>query len=46
MTDFVWHWKTESNNRVYTKNVSVAEKAMKDGFLVLGIRKKPHIFRG
>lgn len=44
MYEFVWHW-TKGNKKIFTRRVDVAEKAMKEGFLVMGIRKKPHIFK-
>ena len=46
MVEFVWHWTTRSNNRVYTRQADVAERAMKEGFLVIGIRPRPRVFRG
>jgi len=44
MSDFVWHW-TKGNSKIYTRNAEVAEKAMKEGTLVLGIKIKPHIVK-
>jgi hypothetical protein len=44
MTEFIWHWK-KGNKKIYTRKEDIAEQAMKDGFLVMGIRKKPVIFR-
>jgi len=44
MADFIWQW-TKGNKKIYTRSNDVAEKAMQDGFLVMGIKEKPHIFR-
>jgi len=44
MTEFIWQW-TKGNKKIYTRQTDVAEKAMKDGFLVMGIKQKPHIFK-
>lgn len=42
MSEFVWHW-TNGNKKVYTKNIEIAERAMREGMLVMGIRVKPNI---
>ena len=44
MADFVWTW-TRGNTKVFTKNTDVAEKAMKEGMLVMGMREKPNIIK-
>ena len=44
MTDFIWHW-TKGNSRFFTRNTKVAEKAMKEGKLVMGMRVKPNIIK-
>ena len=44
MTEFIWHW-TKGDSKVFTKNTDVAEKAMKDGLLVIGKRIKPIIIK-
>lgn len=44
MYEFVWHW-TKGNKKIYTRRTDVAEKAMREGFLVMGVREKPHIFK-
>ena len=44
MSEFVWYW-TKGNSKVYTRNTEVAEKAMKDGVLVMGMKIKPSIQR-
>jgi len=44
MTDFMWYW-TKGNSRFFTRNVKAAEKAMKDGILVMGRKVKPNIIK-
>jgi len=44
MAEFIWHW-TKGNRKIYTRRIDIAEKAMKEGFLVMGIRKKPIVYR-
>ena len=44
MSEFIWHW-TKGNKKIYTRRTDVAEKAMKDGALVMGLRTKPNILR-
>ena len=44
MTEFIWHW-TKGNQKIYTRKTDIAEKAMKEGFLVMGLKEKTHIFR-
>ena len=44
MTEFIWYW-TKGNSKVYTKNTEVAEKAMKDGQLVMGMKVKSNILK-
>ena len=44
MSEYVWYW-TNGNSKVYTKNTEVAEKAMKEGMLVMGIKEKPSIIK-
>jgi hypothetical protein len=44
MYEFIWHW-TKGNKKIYTRRIDIAEKAMKEGFLVMGIKKKSHIFK-
>ena len=44
MSDFIWTWK-KGNTKVFTKNTDVAEKAMKEGRLVMGMREKPYILK-
>jgi hypothetical protein len=44
LSEFLWHWK-KGNSKIYTKKSDVAEKAMKDGVFVVGIRIKPKILK-
>ncbi len=44
MSEFVWHW-TNGSNKIYTKKTDVAERAMKEGMLVMGVRVKPSIVK-
>jgi len=44
MTEFIWHWKI-GNTKFYTRETDVAEKAMKDGKLVMGKKLKPNIIK-
>jgi len=44
MSEFVWHW-IRGNSKIYTKKIDVAEKAMKEGMFVTGIRLKPRIVK-
>ncbi len=45
MSEFLWHW-TKGERTIYTRRTDIAEQAMKDGYLVMGTRKKPIIYRG
>lgn len=44
MAEFVWHW-TSGEKKIYTRKTEVAERAMKDGMLVMGMRVKPKIVK-
>lgn len=44
MSEYIWYWK-RGNSKVYTKKTDVAEKAMKDGMLVMGRRVKPTVIK-
>ncbi len=44
MYEFIWHW-TKGNKKIYTRKIEIAEKAMKDGYLVMGVKEKPRIFK-
>ena len=37
MPEFIWHW-TKGNKKIYTTQVEQAERAMKEGFFVMGAR--------
>jgi hypothetical protein len=42
MSEFIWYW-TEGNSKIYTKNIDLAEKAMRDGILIMGMKITPTI---
>lgn len=44
MSEFVWHW-TKGDSKIYTRKTDIAEKAMKEGALVMGVRLKPNIIK-
>jgi len=44
MSEFIWYW-TKGNSKVFTKKTEVAERAMKDGMLVMGRKIKPSILK-
>ena len=44
MSEFIWCWN-KGNKKIYTKNTDVAERAMKDGMLVIGVKLKPNIVK-
>lgn len=44
MSEFIWHWR-EGNKKIFTKKTDIAEEAMKNGFLVMGMKAKPNIIR-
>ena len=44
MSEYIWYWK-RGNSRIYTKKTDVAEKAMKDGMLVMGMRIKTAVIK-
>jgi hypothetical protein len=44
MSDFIWYW-SKGNSKIYTKKTEVAEKAMKDGLLVMGMKLKPNVIK-
>ena len=44
MDDFIWHW-TKGNTKVFTRDSTVAEKAMRNGMLVIGKKLRPRIMR-
>ena len=44
MTEFIWHWN-KGNSKIFTRRTDVAEEAMRDGKLVMGVRVKPSIIK-
>jgi len=44
MNDFIWHW-TKGSAKVFTRDLSVAEDAMRQGMLVIGKRLQPRIMK-
>ena len=44
MSEYMWFW-TKGNSKVFTKNTEIAERAMKDGMLVMGRKIKPNILK-
>jgi len=44
MSNFVWSW-TKGNTKIFTKNIEVAEKAMKEGILIMGTKIKSNIIK-
>ena len=44
MSEFIWYWN-KGNSKIYTKNTEVAEKAMKEGRLVMGMKIRPNILK-
>jgi hypothetical protein len=44
MSDFIWYWN-KGNTKIFTKNTDVAEKALKDGKLVMARRIRSGIRR-
>jgi len=42
--EFIWYW-TKGDSRVYTRKTEIAERAMKEGKLVMGKRVKPNIIK-
>jgi hypothetical protein len=44
MSELVWHW-TSGNKKIYTKKIEIAEKAMKEGMFVIGVKPKPTVIR-
>jgi len=44
MSEFIWSW-TKGNHKIYTRQVDLAEQAMKEGFSVMAFKAKPHIYK-
>ena len=45
MSEFIWCW-TKGSTKVYTRNVKIAEQAMKKGLLVMGIKAPSRVMKG
>ena len=43
MSNIIWHW-AKGGSRVYTRSIDVAEKARREGNVVMPLTEKPHIF--
>jgi hypothetical protein len=43
MSEIIWHW-TKGEKKIYTRRTDLAEKALKDGILVMGVLIKAPIF--
>ncbi len=44
MAEFIWYW-SKGNSKIFTRKTEVAEKALKDGKLVLGKEVKTNIIK-
>jgi len=44
MVEFIWHW-TKGDSKIYTRRTEVAERAMREGMIVIGKKVKPHIIK-
>lgn len=44
MTEFIWQWR-KGDSKIYTRKVEIAEKAMKEGSLVVGKKLKPNVVK-
>ena len=44
MSEFIWSW-TKGTHKIYTRQVDLAEQAMKEGFSVMAFKAKPHIYK-
>jgi hypothetical protein len=44
MTEFIWYW-TKGNSKVFTRKTEIAEKAMKEGKIVMGMKIKPSVVK-
>jgi len=43
MSGFVWHW-VDGDKKIYTRREDIAEKALKEGKLVIGIKISSLVF--
>jgi len=44
MKEYIWHW-TKGNARIYTRNETLANKAMDEGSLVVGEKIRSRIIK-
>ena len=44
MSEFIWYW-SKGNSKVYTKDTEKAERAMRQGMLVMGKKIQPNIIK-
>ena len=44
MAEFIWYW-TKGDSKIYTKKTDIAERAMRDGLLVIGKKIKSNIIK-
>ncbi len=43
MSDIIWHW-TRGNINIFTRQIDLVDKALKDGEFVTTLKDKPHVF--
>ena len=43
MSNIIWHW-SKGGSRIYTRIIDVAEKARREGNVVMPLSEKPRIF--
>lgn len=43
MANIIWHW-SKGGSKIYTRIIDVAEKARRDGNVVMPLLEKSHIF--
>jgi hypothetical protein len=43
MSNIIWHW-AKGGSKIYTRSIYVAEKARREGNVVMPLKEKPHIF--
>jgi len=44
MNEFIWHW-TKGDSKIYTRKTDVAERAMREGLLVISTKIKSNIIK-
>jgi hypothetical protein len=44
MNEFIWHW-TKGDSKIYTRKTDVAERAMREGMLVISKKIKSNIIK-